>query len=85
MVWQTCIVDHRTAAGVSADLPLDAAWWSTLPDYKVFGALGLGYVIICPVVIWSADLLWRAVDVPSVELAKRLEKRMMRPSNDEEG
>ena len=33
----------------------------------------LGFLILCPVVLWLADIFWRLVDLPSVKLAKLIE------------
>ena len=36
----------------------------------------LGFLILCPVVLWLADIFWRLVDLPSVKLAKLIEKKI---------
>lgn len=38
----------------------------------------MGYLIVLPVVIWSADLFWRLVDQPSISFARWIEERLTR-------
>lgn len=48
-----------------------------------FGAgLALAVLIILPLAIWAADIFWRAVDTPCVELAKWIETRLSAGSED---
>ena len=37
-----------------------------------------GYVVVLPVCLWAADLFWRSIDTPSVELARWLELQLRR-------
>lgn len=70
----------KRATGVSADEPIDAAWFSKMSQGQAFLAGLFSYIIVCPVVIWAADLFWRFVDKPSVAYIKRLEKALLRPT-----
>jgi peptidoglycan/LPS O-acetylase OafA/YrhL len=40
-----------------------------------------GYIVMLPIFLWTADLFWRSIDVPSVRLARRLEQRFKRPQD----
>lgn len=44
--------------------------------------LGLAVLVLLPLAIWAADLFWRAIDAPCVELAKWIETRLSAESND---
>ncbi|KAJ9606241.1 hypothetical protein H2200_009202 [Cladophialophora chaetospira] len=41
-----------------------------------------GYIVLLPSCLWTADIFWRTVDVPSVQLARWLEQRLRRPQED---
>lgn len=70
----------QRATGLSASDQVDAAWFSKMSQGQAFLAGLLSYIIVCPVVIWAADLFWRFIDKPSVAYTKRLEKALLRPS-----
>jgi peptidoglycan/LPS O-acetylase OafA/YrhL len=38
--------------------------------------LALAVLVILPIALWAADLFWRAVDTPCVEMAKWIERRL---------
>ncbi|PSK34784.1 hypothetical protein B9Z65_1367 [Elsinoe australis] len=68
----------QRATGSSANESIDTAWFSKMPQGQAFLAGLLSYIIVCPVVIWAADLFWRFIDKPSVAYTKRLEKALLR-------
>lgn len=56
---------------------------SGLPVWEMpsgqFGRLWImGYVIVLPVVLWSADVFWRLIDQRSISLARWVEERLTR-------
>lgn len=44
--------------------------------------LALAVLVILPIAIWAADLFWRAVDTPCVELARWIEMKLSSGLND---
>jgi peptidoglycan/LPS O-acetylase OafA/YrhL len=44
--------------------------------------LALAVLVILPLAIWAADLFWRAVDTPCVELARWIEAKLIRVASD---
>ncbi len=44
--------------------------------------LALAVLVILPLAIWVADLFWRAIDTPCVELAKWIETKLSAETND---
>ncbi|KAI1252565.1 hypothetical protein MGN70_007166 [Eutypa lata] len=63
--------------------------WITAACWSIFGHEGewqyavsfvMATITYFPVVIWASDIFWRAVDIPSTNLAKWVEKKCMSPS-----
>ncbi|KAK7746555.1 hypothetical protein SLS62_009352 [Diatrype stigma] len=63
--------------------------WITGACWSIFGHEGdwqyaisfaIATVTYVPIVIWASDIFWRAVDIPSTDLAKWFEKKCLSPS-----
>lgn len=46
----------------------------TIPQYCL--GFFLGFLVILPVVFWTADVFWRFIDIPSVKFARWVETKM---------
>lgn len=65
------------AANLSGEDQIDAVWFASVSTGRACLGSLMGYVIVCPMVIWAADLFWRFIDIPSVKLIKRCERAIL--------
>ncbi|KAL8288608.1 hypothetical protein RB600_004195 [Gaeumannomyces tritici] len=68
------LIEMRTFA-------ITTAGGQMITDRGYVAGFALGVAFIVPIVVWAADVFWRAVDAPVVRLARRLEARA-RPRDD---
>ncbi|KAL4899761.1 hypothetical protein BDW74DRAFT_162960 [Aspergillus multicolor] len=61
-------------------------WHITGKDTNFQYCLGffIGWLICLPISLWAGDLFWRLVDIPSVNLAKWIESKVLTRSNGRE-
>lgn len=75
------LAQHQVHQPVADGMAVGTVYWAeaseALSAREVAGVWLLGYVIVLPVTVWTADLFWRGVDLKCIALARWLEEKMV--------